>query len=171
MGGFEFSFFQRNQKELARRAMEMYLRVLKESNKNRFDSYSRQEQCIDHIPYYLSGLSRALFFRPPFSKQLYTPILTLPVILKYIYTWSHFGFAGFHVTTPSKFNLQRIIDPPQCLTFMKGQRSSVKTNTQTNFHFERVLCFMIRALGLCDGILISEQSLHQKKYYSETFNV
>ena len=23
--------------------------------------YSRQEQCIDHIPYYLSGLSRALF--------------------------------------------------------------------------------------------------------------
>ena len=33
-----------------------------------FDSYSRQEQCIDHIPYYLSGLSRAHFFRPPFSK-------------------------------------------------------------------------------------------------------
>ena len=31
-----------------------------------------QEQCIDHIPYYLSGLSRALFFRQPFSKQLYT---------------------------------------------------------------------------------------------------
>ena len=41
--------------------MEMCLRVLKESNKSRFDSYSRQEQCIDHIPYYLSGLSRALF--------------------------------------------------------------------------------------------------------------
>ena len=31
-----------------------------------------QEQCIDHIPYYLSGLSRAQFFRQPFSKQLHT---------------------------------------------------------------------------------------------------
>ena len=66
VGGFEFSFFQRNLKELARKAMEMCLRVLKESNKSRFDSYSRQ--CIDHIPYYLSGLSRAQFFRQPFSK-------------------------------------------------------------------------------------------------------
>ena len=56
-----FFFFQRNLKELARKAMEMCLRVLKESNKSRFDSYSRQEQCIDHIPYYLSGLSRAQF--------------------------------------------------------------------------------------------------------------
>ena len=68
LGGFEFSFSQRNLKELARKATEMCLRVLKESNKNRFDSYSRQEQCIDHIPYYLSGLSRAHFFRQPFSK-------------------------------------------------------------------------------------------------------
>ena len=68
VGGFEFSFFQRNLKELARKAMEMCLRVLKESNKSRFDSYSRQEQCIDHIPYYLSELSRAHFFRQPFSK-------------------------------------------------------------------------------------------------------
>ena len=34
VGGFEFSFFQRNLKELARKAMEMCLRVLKESNKN-----------------------------------------------------------------------------------------------------------------------------------------
>ena len=67
-GGFEFSVFQRNLKELARKAMEMCLRVLKESNKSRFDSYSRQEQCIDHIPYYLSGLSRAHFFRQPLSK-------------------------------------------------------------------------------------------------------
>ena len=39
----------------------MCLRVLKESNKSRFDRYSRQKQCIDHIPYYLSGLSRAHF--------------------------------------------------------------------------------------------------------------
>ena len=81
VGGFEFSFFQRNLKELARKAMEMCLRVLKESNKSRFDSYSRQEQCIDHITYYLSGLSRAHFFRQPFSKQLYTifPFLIMAI--------------------------------------------------------------------------------------------
>ena len=59
VGGFEFSFFQRNLKELARKAMEICLRVLTESNK--FDSYGRQEQCIYHIPYYLSGLSGAHF--------------------------------------------------------------------------------------------------------------
>ena len=51
VGGFEFSFFQRNLKDLARKAMEMCLRVLKESNKSKFDSYSRQEQCIDHITF------------------------------------------------------------------------------------------------------------------------
>ena len=33
-----------------------------------------QEQCIDHIPYYLSGMARALFFRQPFSKQLHTVV-------------------------------------------------------------------------------------------------
>ena len=68
VGGFEFTVLQRNLKELAQKAMKMCLRVLTESNKIRFDSYSRQEQCIDHIPYYLSGLSRAHFFRQPFSK-------------------------------------------------------------------------------------------------------
>ena len=72
VGGFAFSFFQKNLKELARKAMEMCLRVLKESNKSRFDSYRPQEQCIDHIPYCLSGLSRAHFFRQPFSKQMYS---------------------------------------------------------------------------------------------------
>ena len=66
--GFEFPVLQRNLKELARNAMEVCFQVLKESNKSRFDSYSRQEQCIDHIPFYLSGLSRAHFFRQPFSK-------------------------------------------------------------------------------------------------------
>ena len=39
----------------------MCLRVLKERNKSRIDSYSHQEQCIDHIPYYLSGLSLHFF--------------------------------------------------------------------------------------------------------------
>ena len=45
VGGFEFSVLQRNLKELSRKGMEVCFRVLKESNKGRFDSYSRQEQC------------------------------------------------------------------------------------------------------------------------------
>ena len=68
VGGFEFSFCQRNLKELAREAMKMCLRVLKESNKSKFDSYRRQEQCIMIISYYLSGLLSAHFFRQPFWK-------------------------------------------------------------------------------------------------------
>ena len=51
VGGFEFSFFQRNLKELAQKPMKMCLRVLKESNKSRFDRYSRQKQCIDCLLY------------------------------------------------------------------------------------------------------------------------
>ena len=62
VGGFEFTVLQRNFKELARKAMKMCLRVLTKSKKSRFDSYIRQEQFIDHIPYYLSGLSGAHFF-------------------------------------------------------------------------------------------------------------
>ena len=54
--------------KMAREATDICLRVLKESDKSMFYSYSRQEECIDHIPYYLSGLSRAHFFRQPFSK-------------------------------------------------------------------------------------------------------
>ena len=42
-------------------AIAICLRVLKESTTNKFDSYNRQEQCIDHISCYLSGLSRAHF--------------------------------------------------------------------------------------------------------------
>ena len=38
VGGFEFTFLHRNLTELARKAMKMCLRVLKESNKSRFDS-------------------------------------------------------------------------------------------------------------------------------------
>ena len=42
--------------------MDICLRVLKENNKSRFDSLSvRNKQRIAHIPYYLSGLSRAHF--------------------------------------------------------------------------------------------------------------
>ena len=53
---------------IAGEAMDICWQVLMESNKSRFNSYSRSEQCIDHIPYYLSGLSCAHFFRQPFSK-------------------------------------------------------------------------------------------------------
>ena len=61
---------------MVREATDICLRVLKESNKSRFDSFSRYEQCIDHIPYYLSGLPRAHFFRQLFSKQLH--VMALP---------------------------------------------------------------------------------------------
>ena len=51
VGGFEFTVLQRNlKKKLARKAIKRCLRVLTESNKSRFDSYSRQELCIDHNP-------------------------------------------------------------------------------------------------------------------------
>ena len=41
----------------------VYLRVLKKSNKSRFDSYSFKKQCVDYyyIQYYLSGLSLVHF--------------------------------------------------------------------------------------------------------------
>ena len=41
---------------MAREAMDICLRQ-KECNKSMFDGLQCQEQCIDHIPYYLSGLS------------------------------------------------------------------------------------------------------------------
>jgi len=63
---------------MAREATDICLRVLKESNKSRFDSFSRFEQCIDHIPYnYLSGLSRAHFFRQPFSLEFVNILLQI----------------------------------------------------------------------------------------------
>ena len=64
VGGFEGTVLQRN-----REATDICLRVLKESNKSRFDEV-RQLQSFDHIPYYLSGLPRAHLFRQPFSKVL-----------------------------------------------------------------------------------------------------
>ena len=71
VGGFEFSFFFSKKFESigTKGRMQMCLRVLKESNKSRFDSYSRQEPCTDHIPYYLSGLSRAHFFSDNLSRN------------------------------------------------------------------------------------------------------
>ena len=71
--------------------MDVCLLVLKESNKSRFDIQLQfQEQCIEHIPYYLSGLSRAHFFRQQFleiavykkktltnSSVLFAPVLVI----------------------------------------------------------------------------------------------
>ena len=68
VGGVEFTVLQRNLKELARKAIKNVFACAKGKQQSRFDNYSRQEECIDHIPYYLSGLSRAHFFRQPFSK-------------------------------------------------------------------------------------------------------
>ena len=62
VGGFEGTVLQRNLKEWYRKP-QTCLRILKESNKSRFDSFSRFEQCIDHIPYFLSGLSHAHFLQ------------------------------------------------------------------------------------------------------------
>ena len=53
VGDFKFTVLQRNLKE-------WHVRQQKEGQS--------QEQCIDRIPYFLSGLSTAHFFRQPFSK-------------------------------------------------------------------------------------------------------
>ena len=76
-GWFLVHCFSKKFQRMAREAMDVCLRVLKESNKSRFDSYSVKNKCIDHIPYYLSGLSRAQFLRQPFSKQLYIICVTI----------------------------------------------------------------------------------------------
>ena len=61
VGGFKFTALKINLKELVRKAVEMCLRVLKESNKSRLiRQVQSSEQCIDHIPYYLSALSLAI---------------------------------------------------------------------------------------------------------------
>ena len=47
VGGFEFPVVPKNLKEsVAREAMDICLRVLIESNKSRFDNYSRQEDMV-----------------------------------------------------------------------------------------------------------------------------
>ena len=51
---------------MAQEAMDVFA-TAKGSNKSRFDWLHCQEQGIDHIQYYLSGLSRAHFFRHAFN--------------------------------------------------------------------------------------------------------
>ena len=64
---FSSLFFKEISKNGTRGHGRMSARA-KGNNKSRFDSYSVKNKCIDHIPYYLSGLSRAQFLRQPFSK-------------------------------------------------------------------------------------------------------
>ena len=81
VGGFEFTVHQRNLKtwhETPWTYVCLCLRMWKQSNKSRFDSYSRQEQCIDHIPYYL--FSRAHFFPTTFSNSCIRPF-NRPLVL------------------------------------------------------------------------------------------
>ena len=68
VGGFEFTVLQRNLKKMARAAMDVCLRLLKESNKSRFDSYCVRNNAliIYHITfrdYYVH-----IFLRQPLSK-------------------------------------------------------------------------------------------------------
>ena len=61
VGGFECTVFSKKFEKMAGEAMDVCLRVLKESNKSRFDSYSVRNSVLNIFPYYLSGLSRAHF--------------------------------------------------------------------------------------------------------------
>ena len=62
------SFFSKKFERIGTKGHENVFASANGKEQSRFDSYSRQEQYIDHIPYYLSGLSRAHFFRQLFSK-------------------------------------------------------------------------------------------------------
>ena len=64
LGGFEFTEIWKNG---TRGHGRMFASAKGKQQKN-FWQLQWQEQCIDHIPYYLSGLSRAQFCRQPFSK-------------------------------------------------------------------------------------------------------
>ena len=67
VGGFEFTVLQRNLKECTRGHGHMFASA-KGKQQKKVRQLQCQEQRIAHIPYYLSRLSRAHFFRQPFSK-------------------------------------------------------------------------------------------------------
>ena len=78
---------------MAGEAMRVCLRVLKGSNKSRFDSYSVWNKCIDHIPYNL-----------PFRIVACTVFVTT-FLEKAVYNcmkWVHCTFENFLVTTGKK---------------------------------------------------------------------
>ena len=64
-----------------------------------------QEQCIGHIPHYLSGLSRAHFFRQPFSKQLYARVKYVMGWLKKEMTSNQLSPLEIHVLLDLKYDL------------------------------------------------------------------
>ena len=68
VGGFEFTVFQINLIEWQERPWT-YVHVSGKGKQQKLVRQLRcQEQCIKHTRYNLSGLSRAHFFREPFSK-------------------------------------------------------------------------------------------------------
>ena len=60
-GWFKVNCSSNKFERMTREAMDVCLRALKESNKSRFNN-------MNHIPYYLSGLSLAHIFQQTFSK-------------------------------------------------------------------------------------------------------
>ena len=116
VGGFEFSFFQRNLKELAQKAMEMSLRVLNESNKSRFDSYSRQERCIDHLPCYLSGLSCTFFPTTFLEIAEYKHLESLPDTSSQIFDWKDTIFLSLTGIRLSPKQARRVNDSTASLS-------------------------------------------------------
>ena len=102
VGDFEFTVFQKKFQRMAREAMDVCLRVLEESNKSRFDSYSVRKSAliISHITFrdcrvhsFSDNLSRNSCIHANFvgtslalmRVHLYTLHLLLPVIVERSY--------------------------------------------------------------------------------------
>ena len=101
----------------------------KGNNKSRFDSYSVKNKCIDHIPYYLSGLSRAQFLRQPFSKQLYTLFRADLQEIQYIHCLGHRGQKPYPVQRTSLYGHIREYPPkPEAYSPDRGYMLLPKLN-------------------------------------------
>ena len=95
VGGFEFSFFfSKKIERIVTKGHWIVFTRAKESNKSRFDIYSRQKQCIDHIPYYFAGLSRAHFFRQPSRNSCMFSVVPSSNPLPYLASYQ-LGFLTF----------------------------------------------------------------------------
>ena len=68
VGGFEFTVLLKKFEKMTREAMDLCLKVLKESNKTKFDSYSVRNNVliISHITF--RDCCVHIFLRQPFSK-------------------------------------------------------------------------------------------------------
>ena len=71
VGCYEFTAFQRSLKEWHERPWTYVCECLRKAAKVDSTAAYCQKQCIDHIPYYVLGLSRAHFFQQYFSIVLY----------------------------------------------------------------------------------------------------